>query len=84
VKVPARLLAAAGVALHGERWQSALADDLEINLRTAQRWAAAARDDKTYEVSRNLLGAICGLLEKKFRPLERAYEGLKAFHDGDA
>ena len=34
------LLARIGVALYGERWQSAIARDLEVNIRTVQRWAA--------------------------------------------
>jgi len=29
-----------GEALYGERWQSTLARDLGLNLRTMQRWAA--------------------------------------------
>ena len=33
------LLARIGVALYGERWQSAMARDLEVNIRTVQRWA---------------------------------------------
>jgi len=34
------LLKAAGKALYGPRWQTALAADLEVADRTVQRWAA--------------------------------------------
>lgn len=79
--VPARLLAAAGVALHGPSWQTHLARSLQINIRTPQRWAAAARDDQPYQISRSLLAALLGELERKFRPLESCFDQLKAFHD---
>ena len=29
-----------GVFLYGPRWQTALAGDLKVNIRTVQRWAA--------------------------------------------
>lgn len=35
-----RLLAETGEALYGPRWQSDLARDLDISIRTMQRWAA--------------------------------------------
>ena len=37
------LLIAAGEALYGPRWQSALADDLNVATRTVQRWVAGER-----------------------------------------
>jgi hypothetical protein len=37
------LLIAAGEALYGPRWQSALADDLNVATRTVQRWVAGDR-----------------------------------------
>ncbi len=36
----AELLHAAGAALYGPRWQSDLARDLGVSIRTMQRWAA--------------------------------------------
>lgn len=39
-----RLLAEAGEALYGPRWQSELARDLDVSIRTMQRWAAGAID----------------------------------------
>jgi transcriptional regulator GlxA family with amidase domain len=39
-----RLLAEAGEALYGPRWQSELARDLEVSIRTMQRWAAGTTD----------------------------------------
>ena len=35
---PRAYLAAAGEALYGPRWQSALADDLGVNRKAIQRW----------------------------------------------
>jgi transcriptional regulator GlxA family with amidase domain len=39
-----RLLAEAGEALYGPRWQSELARDLDVSIRTMQRWAAGTTD----------------------------------------
>lgn len=39
-----RLLVEAGEALYGPRWQSELARDLDVSIRTMQRWAAGATD----------------------------------------
>jgi hypothetical protein len=36
----ADLLRAAGVALYGQRWQSDLARDLDVAIRSVQRWDA--------------------------------------------
>ena len=35
-------IARIGRALYGERWQSAMARELDVNIRTVQRWAAGA------------------------------------------
>ena len=40
---PRAWLIAAGEALYGERWQSAIAADLGVAVRTVQRWAAGER-----------------------------------------
>lgn len=39
-----RLLHETGEALYGSRWQSDLARDLHVSVRTMQRWAASAED----------------------------------------
>jgi len=39
-----RLLAEAGEALYGPRWQSEVARDLGCNVRTVQRWVAGVVD----------------------------------------
>ena len=39
---PLAYLRAAGEALYGARWQTALAEDLGVSLRTVQRWAAGS------------------------------------------
>jgi len=82
IHVPARLLAAAGEAIAGERWQAPLARALNMNLRTVQRWAEAAREDRTYPVPPGLLEELLGLLERRTRPARAAFEGLKLFYDG--
>jgi hypothetical protein len=40
----ARLIRRAGRALYGERWQSALAGALGVNIRTVRRWAAGQQE----------------------------------------
>lgn len=82
VNVPARAIADACEALWGERWQSTMARELGMNLRGVQRLAAAARDDRAYPVSRERLGHLLGELERRHRPLQRAWEGLKLIYDG--
>lgn len=57
---PRAYLTAAGEALYGARWQSAIAEDLGVAVRTVQRWAAGERgvDDAT-------LGRLRGLLRER-------------------
>lgn len=40
-----RLLVEAGEALYGPRWQSDLARDLGVSIRTMQRWAVRTTDE---------------------------------------
>jgi hypothetical protein len=40
---PAALLRRVGEALYGDRWQSALAHELQINERTMRRWLSGAQ-----------------------------------------
>jgi hypothetical protein len=42
-----RLLHECGEALYGPRWQSELARDLDVSIRTMQRWAAGSIDVPT-------------------------------------
>jgi hypothetical protein len=42
-----RLLVESGEALYGPRWQSELARDLDVSIRTMQRWAAGTNDVPT-------------------------------------
>ncbi len=79
--VPARLIQAAGEALHGGEWQAPLARDLNVNIRTTQRWAAAARADEPYQMSRGLMSAILGLLERKVQLVTRPFDALKELYD---
>lgn len=81
VDIPARPLTAAAEALWGAQWQSAMARAMRLDLRRVQRIAAAARDDKTYRLPRGILAELLAQLERKQRPLQRAYEDLKLIYD---
>jgi transcriptional regulator GlxA family with amidase domain len=39
-----QILVECGEALYGPRWQSELARDLDVSIRTMQRWAAGTTD----------------------------------------
>lgn len=54
--MPLSDLEAAGEALYGPAWQSALARDLDVNLRTMQRWAAGEAEPPDL---RHELAALC-------------------------
>ena len=55
---PSDRLSAAGRALYGQLWQSALARDLGVNDRTMRRWAAGQEPPKTVWVDiRSLLAS---------------------------
>ena len=49
------LLERAGLALHGERWKRAIADDLGITYRTLQNWLNRTYAAKPGEVLPRLL-----------------------------
>lgn len=81
--VPGKLLAAAGSAIYGESWQLPLARLLgHSQPRTVQRWAQAARDDRSYPVPVSLLRELLGHLERKYAGLMRAHDALKELYDG--
>lgn len=40
----AKILEAAGTLLYGENWQSPLARDLDVAVRTVQRWISGERE----------------------------------------
>lgn len=83
IPVPAAFLREAGRALYGDRWQMPLAKTLrEPSPRRLQRWAAAAKQDKPYHVTEAQLAQLLALLEPKVFQVQRAYETLKAFYDG--
>lgn len=81
IDVPARAISRAAEALWGERWQSSMSRALALDLRRVQRIAAAARDDDTYRLPRGIVAQLLRELEKKFRPIERAYDDLKLIYD---
>lgn len=81
LRVPGRLLRAAGEALHGELWQMAVGRLLRVNARTIQRWEQAAKEDRDYQVPIGLLEDLMGALERKAAGLMRAHDALKAFYD---
>lgn len=81
LQVPAKPIANAAEALWGPLWQSEMARAMPMNLRTVQRIAAAARDDQRYTMREADVAKLLGLLERKHRSTERAYEDLKLMHD---
>lgn len=83
LNVPGKLLEAAGAAIYGESWQLPLARLLgHSQPRTVQRWAEAAREDRTYPVSVTLLRELLGHLERKSGAIMRAHDQLKELYDG--
>jgi hypothetical protein len=66
------LLTEAGRALYGDRWQSALARDLDISDRTMRRWVAGD-DDPPPGVWTDLLR----LTQKRAQRLDDLRERLK-------
>ena len=81
--IPARLLAAIGKALYGERWQVPLARLLgEPSPRRMQRWAAAAKDDRPYLVSEDNMAKLLAQLERRNNEVQRTFEAMKALYDG--
>lgn len=82
LRVPGRLLRAAGVALFGETWQLSLSRLLNVQGRTIQRWEEAAKADRDYLVSVSLIAEIMGHLERKSGSLMRAHDTLKELYDG--
>lgn len=61
----AALVAAAGEAIHGDRWVAPLARDLDINTRTMERIAQAAYKGGDYRVSDSLLEALHKLVDDR-------------------
>jgi hypothetical protein len=54
------LLHRCGAALYGERWQSPLARDLDVAVRTVQRWAADSNP-----MPAGIWPQICRLLRRR-------------------
>lgn len=61
----AALVAAAGVALYGDRWVAPLARDLDVNTRNMERIAQAAYKGGDYRVSDSLLEALHKLVDAR-------------------
>jgi hypothetical protein len=67
----ARLIRRAGRAVYGERWQSALAGALGVNIRTVRRWAAGQQEApaaiivRLRELVRARIEELRNLLERK-------------------
>lgn len=64
-------LRAAGEALYGDRWQSAIAADLGLADRTIRRWLAGDRD-----MPDDLAPRIMALIEARLPALKSAYTAL--------
>ena len=65
------LLAAAGEALYGPRWQTSLARDLDVAVRTVQRWHAGDR-----AVPSSLAGELRELLVERRVGIDELLAGL--------
>ena len=63
---PATLLRATGAAIYGVNWQTPLARDLDIALRTIQRWENGER-----EPPETLVADLCALLAKHRDKIDR-------------
>lgn len=61
----ADLLRQAGRALYGPAWQSALAERLDVNLRTVQRWASGQN-----AVAPGIWAEVLALLEARADELD--------------
>ena len=62
--IPPRLFRAAGRALYGERWQSALAAILGVTDRTVRRWVAG-----DYEIPAGVVSDIQNLVVQRSEEL---------------
>jgi hypothetical protein len=61
----AELVVMAGGALYGVDWQARMARDLNVQLRTVQRIAQAAREGRDYPAARAWLPDLAGLAEAR-------------------
>lgn len=68
-----RLLAMAGQALYGPRWQAELARNLHVSQRTVQRWAKG-----THTVSDENRVEIRGLLQEQMRVISDIIDAVDA------
>jgi hypothetical protein len=71
MKLTADTLADIGEALFGPHWVAPLADALDVNLRTMQRWAAGQ-----FAIPDTLRGELATLCRARGRGLERWAEKL--------
>lgn len=65
-------LRAAGQALYGPAWQSALSRDLHVSDRTMRRWVAG-----THAIPETLRGEVVALLAKKELQVRRTKLSLE-------
>ena len=71
------LLACAGQALYGKGWQSALARDLGLQLRTVQRIAQAAREGRAHRVGEATMDRLADTVRARERTLKAAWTDIK-------
>ena len=70
-------LRAAGEALYGDRWQTAIARDLEVSDRTVRNWSA----DK-FEVPIGVMRDVLALLHVRKEEIEKVHAAGRVMPDG--
>ena len=73
----AELLVQAGQQLFGEGWQSDLARLLELDLRTVQRIARAARVGQPYRIAAATMDRLAQHVRDRERGLKRTWMDIK-------
>lgn len=78
------LLRRIGESLYGEHWQSPLARDLAVAVRTVQRWAAGSRaiPSSLWPQADRLLAALACAIDELRQMLSRSPRAAEG--DGDA
>jgi len=75
-------LVAVGHALYGERWKSALADDLEVTYRTLHRWVVS--DSVPDDVKRRLRPIVGRRIAGALQARKLLYERPASRVDSDS
>lgn len=80
--LPSAVVAEAGRLLYGDDWQSPLARDLRLNLRTVQRIAAAAGRNEPYRIADGVLVELAALLSSRSSACQHLAITIAGLRDG--